>query len=308
MRQAHSFALAIVLGLLAVLVAHAQSRAEPVGNGEATKWTHGLIPLPRKIAIDRKILASAPQIAITLLPDASLLEHEAAAELAGVLAQKTGTKINVGAGRTGNDMLQIMLGCCGKDGKLAGREVPGVARLATLPNREQAYRIAPLGARTLALVGVRPPGVYYAAKTLKQLISAASSAQGQATIPMAQVTDWPDLAERGLWGGSANDDIAWMAERKMNLVETHVGLSVDAHGHGVATISEDLFALARRHAVKLVPIVTHLEQLPADVLGRLPQLKGVGRHDVDSAPVCFSQPKAEEILADWLTCLAPMPT
>ena len=308
MRWANSLALAVVLGMPAALFANSPSRGEPVDKQEAAQWTHGLIPLPQEIAIPRKVVVSAARITVTLLPDAGPLEREAAAELADVLAKKAGTRINVGATGTDPNTVAILLGCCGKQGRLGGREVPGAARLWTLPNREQAYRIVPLDARTLAVAGIRPTGVYYAAKTLGQLVAGASSpAQGQAAIPLAEITDWPDLAERGLWGGSADNDIAWLAERKMNLVETHVGLSVDAHGHGVASLSEGLLGLTRRHAVKLVPIVTHLEQLPADVLARLPQLKGVGKHHVDAAPVCFSQPKAEEILADWLTCLARYP-
>ena len=231
-----------------------------------------------RLSSTARSLAPAAQIAITLLPDASLLEREAAAELADVLTQKTGARDQRRHGKQKRKIaLEILLGCCDKDGKLAGREVPGAARLSTLPNAGQAYRIVPLGTRTLALVGREPQGVYYAAKTLQQLISSARcSVPGQVAIPMAEVTDWPDLAERGLWGGSANEDIEWLAERKMNLVESHVGLSVGPDGHGAAAISADLLARAKRHAVKLVPIITHLEQLPPDVLARLPQLKGVG--------------------------------
>ncbi len=283
MRSARLLALAVVLSMLTALVAHSESRGQSVGQEEATKWTRRVIPKPHEIVIGRKILATRDQIAITLLPSAGLLEREAAAELADGLAYKTGARINVGPERNSKNALEIVLGCCDKDGKVAGREAPGAARLFTLPNREQAYRIVPLGPRTLALVGIRPQGVYYAAKTLKQLISSApSSLPGQVAVPMAEVTDWPDLAERGLWGGSANEDIEWLAERKMNLLESHVGLSVDANGHGTAAISENLLSRAKRHAVKLVPIVTHLEQLPAEVLARLPELKGAGLHDVDS--------------------------
>jgi len=65
-----------------------------------------------------------------------------------------------------------------------------------------------------------------------------------------------------------------------------------------------------------VPVVTHLDQLPPALFVRYPELKGIGGEvdkkawlamgdDVQS--VCFSQPKAEEILADWLTCMARYP-
>ena len=75
----------------------------------------------------------------------------------------------------------------------------------------------------------------------------------QVTIPLATVTDRPDLAERGLWGGSANRDIVWMSQHKMNLVESHVELRVTDAGRGRAVADQELIDLSRRHALKFVP-------------------------------------------------------
>ncbi len=239
MRSARSLALVVVLSMSTTLLAHSQSRGQSVGKEEATQWTRWVIPMPHEIVIDRKVLAPAAQIAITLLPNASLLEREAADELADVLARKTGARINVGTGEAAKMAWRSVLGCCDKDGKLAGREVPGAARLWTLPNPGQAYRIVPLGARTLGLGGPRAAGGLLCGQDLEATdLVRACSVPGQVAVPMAEVTDWPDLAERGLWGGSANEDIEWLAERKMNLVESHVGLSVGSDGHGVAAISD----------------------------------------------------------------------
>jgi hypothetical protein len=143
---------------------------------------------------------------------------------------------------------------------------------------------------------------------LAGVISCAKS-KAEIDLPVISVRDWPDLAERGLWGGSANEDIEWLAERKMNLVESHANLSVNAEGHGVAVIPAGLVERARRHAIKLVPIITHLEQLPGEIFSRFPMLKGMGdeaawRKIGKVTPACFSQPKLQEILADWLTGLA----
>jgi len=303
----------VVQGILPV--ARLSAATPQVGREEAAEWIRWVVPLPRQIAIERKAVVPGDQVAITVASEASLLERSAAAELAGVFEKSTGHKTRIGAGRNAGATVEILIGTCGKDGRLAGRLVPGAGRLFTLASPEQAYRIVPLADRTLALVGTAPQGAYYAAKTLQQLLSAACSKPDNSTavtIPLAEVTDWPDLAERGLWGGSANEDIEWLAERKMNLVESHIELSLGRDGRGVAVIPEGLLARAQRHAVKLVPIITHLEQLPSAVFARYPQLKAVGdekawRRVGDVTPVCFSQPKAQEILADWLTCLARYP-
>ena len=316
MKPTRLYCLALVFATLRSLSAADLSVAtKQVSKEEAEQWLRWVIPLPRQIAIDRKAVVPADQVAITLAPKASPLERSGAAGLAEVLKKKTGAQIRIGEGRNAETAFQIVIGTCGKDGRLAGRPVPGAERLFTLPSAEQAYRIVPLADHRLALVGTAPQGVYYAAKTFKQLLSASSfnaDKATSATIPLAEVTDWPDLAERGLWGGSANEDIEWLAERKMNLVESHVELSLSQDGRGTAVIPTRLLARAQRHAVKLVPIITHLEQLPPAVFARYPQLKAVGDEKVwrrigDVTPVCFSQPKAQEILVDWLTCLARYP-
>ncbi len=99
----------------------------------------------------------------------------------------------------------------------------------------------PVDERTLALTAAQPQGVYYAVQTLKQLIAAAPSAeQGRIVIPLADVTDWPDMAERGMWGGDVNDDMPWLAQWKMNLVETHVERSLGPDGRGVIEFPKDV--------------------------------------------------------------------
>jgi hypothetical protein len=279
------------------------SPPQPVGSDEAATWMRSVIPLPKQAAIESKVLVRADKVSIALRPEASELERCAAGELAELFKEKTGKEIAVVFDEKKGGAFQIVIGTSTENA------------LAQSPCPEQAYMIFPRGEQALVLTGPNPKGVYYAAKTLKQLLAAAFVAQGNKTvvaIPLANITDWPDLPERGLWGGSANQDIEWMAERKMNLVESHVNLTVDEQGKGVAKIPDGLLARAQRHAVNLVPIITHLEQLPGDVFARFPELKGVGDPEAWKkvgfiTPACFSQPKAQEILSDWLTCLAKYP-
>lgn len=181
----------ILAAWLVVFSAWASAAVETVGKEEAGQWTRWVIPLPREMSIERKAVASAKEIAISVAVDAAPLVRGAADELAEALRQQTGAKIAVGTGAAADAAIEIRLGVCGKDGKLAGRAVPGAERLFGAACPEQAYRIVPLDDRTLALVGTRPEGVYYAAKTLKQLVSSASSwgGAGRVAVPLANVTD-----------------------------------------------------------------------------------------------------------------------
>ena len=293
MEVLHRFCLAAVPAAWLVFSAvTVQAEMQPVGKDEAVKWTRWVVPLPHEIDINSKVVIPVGKVAITVSADAGALERQAADELAEVFQKEAGCRVPIGGDKGAADMT-IVLGTCGKDGKMTGRTVLGAERLFTLPCADQAYRIVPLGDHALGLVGTRPEGVYYAAKTLKQLLSSAftkASGQTLVAIPMAQVTDWPDMSERGLWGGSANADIEWMAERKMNLVESHIQLSVDDNGRGVAVIPEGLLARSARHAVKFVPIITHLEQLPRQVFVKLP---GVGGRRRESRHVAQEVPRLQ---------------
>jgi hypothetical protein len=282
---------------------------EQVSPREAIQWVRWVIPQPHHILIRAQKTVRSSEVFVRIAPQASPLERSAASELSGLWRAKTGLPAPVVTAKQPARALEIVLGVCDAKGRFDGCTQPVAARLFTLKNAEQAYRIVPLDDRTLALIGTRPQGVYYAAKTLQQLLGRGFSQPGAVQVPWAEVTDWPDLAERGLWGGSANADLEWMAARKMNLVETHVDLSVDAAGRGTAQIAPALLARARSHAVKLVPIITHLEQLPAVVFERFPELRAVGdpqawRRIGAVSPVCFSQPKAQQLVTDWMTALA----
>ena len=218
----------------------------------------------------------------------------------------SGVKVGVNEAKSGVGNVIIVLGLCDDKGKLVTNQMaPGAERLSKLPNADQAYRIVPLNDHTLALTATRPQGIYYAVQTLKQLIAAVpSAAAGKITIPLADVTDWPDMAERGMWGGDVNDDMPWLAQWKMNLIETHIearlGRTVEAWQLSPRTCSTG-------------PGGTPSTWCPSSRIStscrlvlfvRYPELRGVSSEadkkawrniGDDIQPVCFSQPKAEEI-------------
>jgi hypothetical protein len=320
MHRGRSLAKWLGLALVAALAVRAEAKdpgsTQPVSPSDAQRWVRWVIPGPREVRLSQKAVVPAARLAITVAPRSPLLVRRAAEELAEAINKQTGVEVPISNSRPQNATLEILLGTCASDGRLGGIAVPGAERLAKLPCAEQAYRIVPLDGRTLALVGTHPVGVYYAGKTLKQLLAAPLSrgpTPATLAIPLADVTDWPDLAERGLWGGggdgNADEDIQWLAERKMNLLETHATLALDNDGHGVATYDEQQLARAERNAVHLIPIIHHLEQLPPAIFARWPELRAVGdpqawRRVGNIYPACFSQPKMVELLGDWLECLA----
>jgi hypothetical protein len=282
----------MVLMLPLFISAHAVAAPEPASQAEVRSWLRHLLPLPKEIAIERKVSVPLDVIRLEVTPTGGELIGAARDELVELLGD------GIARNSRPDDLFTIRLECAGAALSMT-LNPPGADQLAKLPNAEQAYLITPLSGNGLGVAALDARGLYYGCKTLQQLLR-PNIADGKVTIPLAEVRDWPDLAERGEWGGSANQDIEWMAERKMNLVESHVDMSID----------ETLLERGRTHALKVVPIITHLDQLArSGIYDRYPELKGVGesakgKWSADQIAPCFSQPKMAEILAEWFASLA----
>jgi len=282
--------------------APACAAAAPVPAPEQARWARQLLPLPKEVSLDKKVQLPAAEVKLTVAKGSGDVVETAADELRSLLGEKAGEA-------AGDGRFEILLGVCDSGGRVDDVAVPDAARLAGLPNADQAYVIRPLGDARLVLAALDERGVYYAAQTLRQLLEGGFR-DGQVAIPLATITDWPDLAERGEWGGSANRDVVWMAHHKMNLVESHVTLGVTEDGRGRAEADPELVDLSRRHALKFVPVITHLNGLGRTGIYRVyPELRGQGDRAVhpthtDLVAPCCSQPKLTEILADWMISLA----
>ncbi len=274
-----------------------------VSSQEQAQWVRWLIPLPKQVAIAGKIELGAADVKLRTRAGAGEVERNAAAKLVELF--KTGAKADLSSGS-----FEILLGVCDAQGKIEEVTLPEAAALGKRPNPQQAYVIRPVGDNRLVLTALDERGVFYAALTLRQLLE-SRFARGKVTLPLVTVTDWPDLAERGQWGGNVDQEqeIKWMASHKLNLVEAHVSLEVNKAGKGIAKADEKLIELGRRHALKVVPIITHLDHLErTGVYEVFPELRGKGesarqpRHSL-VAP-CFSQPKLTEVVSEWMASLA----
>ncbi len=290
----------MIIGLLATASMSGWS-AERVSVEEQAHWLRHVIPLPQEIEIPRAVELPAASVGLALADRSGESERLAAEELRRVFQQQAGCALE------GQD-LTLLLGVLDHNGLLQGRRVPGSGRLHHLPNSEQAYVIAPLDDSTLALAALTPTGVYYAARTLSQLLEPAFDG-ATVRVPLVRVVDWPDIEERGEWGGSARNDINWMSAHKMNLVEAHCDLSFTEDGTPVASADPEVIKQARLRGLNFVPIIHHLDYLErTGIFEHYPELAGEGteRADVGGSPVpiCFSKPKAGEIIEKWLRDLA----
>jgi len=307
--------------LLLAAVTAASGAVVPVSQAETDAWLLHVIPLPKEVAIDSKAVVGADEVAVVLgRKNASQLERIAAQEVVALFEEKAGVKpplARVVRSRGWN----IIVGVADEQGRLAGLAVPGLERIRQVPNAEQAYVIAPVEQNALALTATDPRGVYYAAKTLQHLLRPKFSGTGQdatVEIPLARIVDWPDMPERGQWGGGwLAGPIQWMADRKLNLCEMHPPLStargrysatVTSDGEGVVDLDTSLLEQGARCALKVVPIVRHADQWNrTNVFEMLPETRGVPDEymKAQNRPVaCFSKEATVRVLGDWIVSLA----
>jgi len=268
---------------------------------ECKPWLRHLLPLPKQISFEGTAQAAPKQVLVTTqCPAGADVAAAGAALLRKALGQEAGAA-------TPTASFVIRLALCDKAGKCDGKTIPGAEKLAKLPNSEQAYVIAPSkGVLTVAALDER--GLYHGAVTLSQLLPVKMTQQ-RLTIPLVRVMDWPDLAERGGWGGNMGDDITWMSSVKMNLAEVQGACGVDEQANGTVAFQAEKIEEGRRQAFKVVPIIIHFDQQQG-VFQRFPELKGQGKAAEPAAMVhaiCFSQPRATQLLSEWMTALAKLP-
>ena len=296
--------LAVFLLLASAAVLRAEIRS--VSPAEEKALVRHLIPLPHEIRIQRQVILPPGEVGVAVRPGATDIEKNAAAELEALFREKAGVPPS-------GKRFEIRIGV--NDPRMSARTA---ARLKSLPNREQAYAIIPDGAGRLVLTGLDGRGVYYAARTMCQLLE-ASLTRERAAVPLAEVTDWPDLNERGLWNfGQPEVWIPWMASLKLNYAKmvntTLQKIERDKPNH--ATIDRDLMLKARLMAFNYLPFILHLNFLhDYGLYTAYPELAGKGgsalagryfahKEGSQHRVPCASNPLLAKILAEWMADIA----
>ncbi|MXY83896.1 MAG: hypothetical protein F4Y91_17995, partial [Gemmatimonadetes bacterium] len=228
-------------------------------------WTSYLLPLPHEIRVADSVRCKPGEVGIALRDQAGPIEQQGAAELEALFIEKGKAKPDGGA-------FTIDIG-------VAPANSTAIERLQSLKNKAQSYLIEPRGQDGLVLTGLDERGVYYACQTLIQLLEPEMSSE-QVHIPLAEVIDWPDMDERGLWNFPEPATwIPWLATLKMNygkMASTQLH-PIERGQRNRATIDREQFEAARQRAFNYLPYILHLNFLHDCGLFRAyPELAGKG--------------------------------
>ncbi len=286
MKNTLKYVLAFILTLMTLSSVSEVSR---VTQREATEWIQFTVPLPQSIKIPRKVTVDVDNIVIETNGKPDTLIQQAVEELQECPGSTTTIE------RENEEQFTIILEHGG----------PAAETLRELKNFEQAYRFIPEEEEgdSLRLVALTPRGLYYAGKTLQQLLKAKLK-NGKARVPLAEITDYPDIEDRGLWGSDSFNHLRWMSDRKMNHDEqlSYTGIDpekncvVKLHGNKPRILQEGPI-----YGINPVPVVLHLDQIyNKGLFDAYPKLKANGG---DKGAICYSNPVFTDILASWLVLL-----
>jgi len=270
----------------------AAAALHPLTPQEAKNWGQYLVPLPKHVRFEGILQVSKHQVAIHAKGKSGPLVEQAVKELTATVGTRRGSVWPE------QPAFKIALQQGG----------PEAGRLGHLPNADQAYRIVPsVNGDGLTLAARTPVGLYYAAKTLQQLIKARDQGDNL-LMPVLEVTDWPDLKDRGLWGCYSYLRIPWLSDRKMNYLEQLANTRVLSRQRTLAEFARPkqvMLTQGPSHAVQPVPIIAHLElQHSGGLFDVYPELRAQGG---ERGAICYSQPIIIDILAQWLEGFAEMP-
>lgn len=265
--------------------------AEAMDKSALSRWTDRVIPLPKKFAVAGSVKVLAGRMRVQC--DAP---ESPAAATALALLRPFAT-----AAAEAEFTIRLRF----------PKDASERALLGALPNSEQAYLIQPTAASTgLELVASTPQGLLYAARTLAQLMPVKPAPEVKIEMPLASITDWPDLAQRGQWGGDSGGDLVRTSSLKLNVLHHAAEVSVDAEGRPTAQMNASLLQQAARLGVRVVPYISHLEQLSDSPAIRAK--KGIASTPDPTKPLpsdyapglCMSSMVTREMVAGWLGKIA----
>ena len=278
---------------MACAVAVQAAMPTPISPEQATQWIRYTVPLPKQIQITSQVIVPGNDVDIVYAGGSPLLVQQAAGELREALSGSSTPIVVPNPQWT----IQIQVG---------GAEA---TPLQSYHNSDQACFIqSNVDQSKTTLIALAPQGAYYAAKTVAQLIRGWKQGT-QVPIPVLTVTDWPDMADRGLWGVDASYYLQWLSDRKMNYMEQIATTYVNANGTtGVSMDSYKQIMLndGPKYGFKAISAVPHLNSMQSrGVFVPYPDLKAHGPN-ADPEAACYLRPKIYEIIGDWIKGCAAM--
>ena len=261
-------------------------------------WLRYLLPLPRQVSVPGSVTCPRGAVRVAAAGPADEVLEEAAVLLAEAVGNRCeeGPQLTVTLGRIGD--LEAVL----ED------------TLADARNPDQAYVITSPSAEEIVVAGGSSVGALYGAVTLAQLFD-ASAGYDSLEVPLAEIADWPEIEERGVWNfPDEHNWVPWMAGLKLNfgkMAGTSLG-TVERGRPVAARIDADLMVRARRRGFACVPLILHLNFLhDTGIFRAYPELAGKGdaalagryfAHKLGNqhrAP-CASQPVLVDLLTEWM--------
>jgi hypothetical protein len=288
-----------------VIICFNSPLAKGISSQEEKQWLRHLIPLPHEVSIKQEVTLNPSEVRITFKKNAGEIEKNAARELEELFKARSGI---VPAGKK----FEIRIGV--KDPRVSSKLLE---RLGKVSHPEQGYIIQPDGGNRLILTGINEKGVYYAVRTIYQLLEQKIS-KDTVTIPLVTVFDWPDMDERGVWNFPNPEVwIPWMSSLKMNWGNMYVPLGQIKRGEkNTAAVNVKLLHEGRIRSFNYLPEILHLNFLgPFGLFRAYPELAGVGdgalagryfaHKDGDQHRVpCASNPLLTRIISEWMTDIA----
>ena len=284
----------LATGLILMDAALAGSvQTTPVSKEEAQHWIRYTVPLPRQIEISGKAILPVRQVLVRSVGcGGAALIQQATRELQEALG------VGDAPASSGEGLFTITLQMGGDEADV----------LRKCKYADQGYLIRPArDGKGLLCVAIGPRGLYYASKTLQQLMK-AKLAGGQVEMPVVEVTDWPDMQDRGMWGNDTSSHLRWMSDRKMNYLEhisqTTVGKDKRCRV-SFPPYKQRIIDEGPTYGMEPVPVILHLEQLKGmGLFDAYPELQGKG---ATPGVICYSNPKVSDVLAEWLVLWGKRP-
>lgn len=184
-------------------------------------------------------------------------------------------------------------------------------KLKNIKNQEQSYAIKPIVEKgvykSVELLAFNDIGLLYAAVTLSQAVVRNGE---ESYIPVLYITDWPEVAYRGQWGGNSHEDMGWTFQYKLNTIDGKVFVGTDKKGSAFIDHDQKLYDMAEGYGVGIVTTIPHLEGLSKkgfldnknDVLN-VPSPERGSRSDYFPG-LCMSKEATEDMIFGWMEELA----
>ncbi len=272
-------------------------------KADVKKWTDRVIPLPHEVKVTGSVTVPVNKIKCS-----GKIKTPQQVVISKLLKPLTGRKKSAA--------VDIKLGLA-SDSEL---NVPKAIkeRLGKLPNSDQAYAIVSSkqgGKLNVILTANTGYGLLYAVRTFSQMVKLPEkiNPETKVEVPIVNVIDWPDIAERGQWGNQSKFFIPEFSELKLNLIAYPIRTTIDKNGNPQVADQKEDIKMAAEYGIKYVSLITHISTFGSFALAKVPYRKKLKhllpalakRKNGKPAPYPdFESKKMQELFAAWLTKLA----